>query len=263
MPALAQVLLLLLAASLGQTAFPEPLFMSTFPVSSGGELEQGTVEIDARITGQKFAELTARRAAHYVGPGRFLATVATYPKSRDAVKKTYLACTFLVDCDEEAVKTAARTAETELGGAKGVDALTGWVARYITKKTFSRDFDLASVVAARREGDCTEHAVLLTALIRARKIPARVVTGLALLAGYGKVFAVGHAWVEWYDGKHWLPADAALSPEELAKIAGGDKITVSYLPVRIIEREDAGYQAAFIDGPGTADISGVVVPARK
>ena len=36
----------------------------------------------------------------------------------------------------------------------------------------------AAEVARSREGDCTEHAVLLAALARARGIPARVAMGL-------------------------------------------------------------------------------------
>jgi transglutaminase-like putative cysteine protease len=121
---------------------------------------------------------------------------------------------------------------------------------------------LASTVAARREGDCTEHAVLLAALVRARKIPARVVLGIALLEGPKAVLAVGHAWVEWHDGKQWLLADAALTADGLAKFAGTDSIRVNYLPVRIIEREDAGFTAGLVDGFDITDISRVVIPQR-
>lgn len=246
---------------LGQTVFPDPIFLSFFPVSRSADMESGTVEIDARVTGRTFAELTARRVARYVGPGRFMATLASYPASRDKPKRAYVQCTFLVDCDEAPVRTASAMARTELGDGMGMAALTGWVSRYITKKTFSRQFDLASVVATSREGDCTEHAVLLAALARAQKIPSRVVTGLALVDVSGNVDALGHAWVEWYDGKHWLPADAALSTDELAKFGGKSPPRVSYLPVRIIEREDAGFSGSLLNGPDTTDITGLVFPA--
>jgi len=254
---------ILFTSVVGQVVFPEPIFTSTFPVSSDAAVKDGTVEIDARVAGKNLAELTARRAAKYLAPGRFVATVRSYPQSRDRAKKAYLDCSFLVDCDEPAVRAAAEAAATEIGASKRVPELTNWVARYISRKTFSRSFDLASIVAARREGDCTEHAVLLAALVRVRKIPARVVIGLALLEGSKGVLAVGHAWVEWHDGKHWLLADAALSPDELAKFAGADSIRVSYLPVRIIEREDAGFTAGLMEGSDVTDISRVVIPVPK
>jgi transglutaminase-like putative cysteine protease len=246
-----------------QVAFPEPIFTSTFPVASDAAVKDGTVEIDARVTGRDLAELTARRAAKYLAPGRFLATISSYPPSRDKAKKAYLNCSFLVDCDEPAVKATAEAAATEIGASKRVPELTSWVARYISTKTFSRSFDLASTVAAWREGDCTEHAVLLAALVRARKIPARVILGLALLESPKVALAVGHAWVEWHDGKQWLLADAALTAEGLAKFAGSDSIRVSYLPVRVIDREDAGYTAGLLDGFDITDISRVVIPAPK
>ena len=253
---------LLVASLVRQVAFPEPLFTSTFPVSSDAAVKDGTVEIDARVTGRDLAELTTRHAAKYVAPGRFLATVTSYPRSRDRAKRAHLDCTFLVDCNEPAVRAAADAAATEIGASKRVPELTNWVARYISTKTFSRSFDLASTVAARREGDCTEHAVLLAALVRARRIPARVVLGLALLEGPKGALAVGHAWVEWHDGKQWVPADAAITAEELAKFAGVASVRVSYLPVRIIEREDAGFTAGLVEGFDITDISGVVIPSR-
>ena len=44
--------------------------------------------------------------------------------------------------------------------------------RFITKKDYSQAFATAAEVAKLREGDCTEHAVFLAALARARGIPA-------------------------------------------------------------------------------------------
>jgi transglutaminase-like putative cysteine protease len=253
---------ILVATAVRQVAFPEPIFTSTFPVASDATVKAGTIEIDARVPGRELAELTTRHAAKYVAPGRFLATVSTYPRSRDRAKKAHLDCSFLVDCDEPAVRAVAAAAATDIGASKRIPELTSWVAQYISTKTFSRSFDLASTVAAHREGDCTEHAVLLAALVRARKIPARVVLGLALLEGPKAVLAMGHAWVEWHDGKQWLLADAALTAEGLAKFAGPDTIRLTYLPVRVIEREDAGFTAGLVEGFDITDISRVIVPVR-
>ena len=59
------------------------------------------------------------------------------------------------------------------------------------------------------KGDCTEHAVLLAALCRARGIPARVAIGLVYVSaaqGFGY-----HMWNEvWIDGG-WIPLDATIA----------------------------------------------------
>jgi hypothetical protein len=55
-----------------------------------------------------------------------------------------------------------------------------------------------------REGDCTEHAVLLAALCRAAGIPARVVMGLEYVMGVWG----GHAWNEVWIAGTWYPLDA-------------------------------------------------------
>jgi hypothetical protein len=56
--------------------------------------------------------------------------------------------------------------------------LEAFVRRTVSNKNFSQTFASAAEVAESREGDCTEHAVLLAALCRARELPARVAMGL-------------------------------------------------------------------------------------
>ena len=63
-------------------------------------------------------------------------------------------------------------------------------------------------VARSLEGDCTEHAVLLAALCRARKIPARVAFGLVYYPPQ-KGFAY-HMWNEVWIADRWIPLDATL-----------------------------------------------------
>lgn len=255
--------LTLLSTVLGQTAFPEPLFLSMFPVSVDAGTRAGTVEIRARTDGPSFGELTRRRAARYRGEGHFVATIAGYPRSRDGASRKYSQCSFIIDCDEAPVRAAADAAGKELGSSLDMAGLTGFVGRFITKKGYGRNFDAASIVATRREGDCTEHAVLLAALARAHGIPARVVLGLALISVGDKTSAVGHAWVEWKKGNAWLPADAALSPEELGKVAPHGKPQVTYLPVRIVDREDPGFYTALTEGAGLTQITQVLVHATS
>ena len=61
-------------------------------------------------------------------------------------------------------------------------------------------------VLKTRVGDCNEHAVLLTALLRASGIPARVCVGIVYARG--KFFY--HAWNEAFLGS-WISIDATLN----------------------------------------------------
>ena len=61
-----------------------------------------------------------------------------------------------------------------------------------------------------KDGDCTENAFLLAALLRAAEIPSRIVVGL-VGAGEekGRTRFVPHAWAEAYVGG-WIPLDSAV-----------------------------------------------------
>lgn len=91
-------------------------------------------------------------------------------------------------------------------------ALTRFVHGYVAEKGLDTGFATASEVARSRRGDCTEHAVLLAALLRAAGIPSRAVAGLVYLdrfAGAREVFGY-HMWAQaWVDGR-WLDLDPTL-----------------------------------------------------
>ena len=88
-------------------------------------------------------------------------------------------------------------------------ALERFVNREVTKKNFSQTFASAAEVARLREGDCTEHAVFLMALCRARGIPARAAFGLVYLPSQRAFFY--HMWTEAYIEKRWIPIDGTLA----------------------------------------------------
>jgi transglutaminase/protease-like cytokinesis protein 3 len=91
----------------------------------------------------------------------------------------------------------------------------------IQLKNFSQAFATAAEVARSLEGDCTEHAVLLAALCRARKIPARVAFGLVYYPPQ-KGFAY-HMWNEVWIADRWVPLDATLGLSGI----GGDHIKLA------------------------------------
>jgi transglutaminase-like putative cysteine protease len=82
-----------------------------------------------------------------------------------------------------------------------------FVHRMIERKVLTEAFRSAAEVARTRQGDCTEHAVLLAALCRVHGIPARVVTGLVAV---GDLYGF-HMWNEVWIQDRWIPLDATLA----------------------------------------------------
>ncbi len=66
----------------------------------------------------------------------------------------------------------------------------------------------ADEILDSKEGVCRDHAVLMTALLRAAGIPTQVCTGLVQ---YGGSFYY-HAWVEVFDGHGWVALDSTRDP---------------------------------------------------
>lgn len=115
----------------------------------------------------------------------------------------------LVQSDDPAVVEIANSvAKDEANPWFVAQALERRVRDLVQVTEFSQAIASAAEVARTRQGDCTEHAMLLAAACRARKIPARVAVGLVYYGQAGG-FAY-HMWTEvWIDG-HWIPLDATL-----------------------------------------------------
>jgi transglutaminase-like putative cysteine protease len=110
--------------------------------------------------------------------------------------------------DEQVVALAKGVAPDETDPWKLAVALEKYVNQIVVMKNFSQAFDTAAAVARHREGDCTEHAVLLAAIARARGIPARVAIGLVYKADNQSF--VYHMWNELWLGDRWVPMDSTL-----------------------------------------------------
>ncbi len=86
-------------------------------------------------------------------------------------------------------------------------AAVRWVGEAIHEKGYGQGFASALDVLRTRSGDCTEHSVLLAAVLRAGGVPARPVAGLV----WTREGFAGHMWVEAaLDG--WRALDA-LDPD--------------------------------------------------
>ena len=123
--------------------------------------------------------------------------------------------------DGKVVELAAKIAPDEKDPWNLACALEQHVDQTIKLKNFSQAFATAAEVARSLEGDCTEHAVLLAALCRARKIPARVAFGIVYYPPQ-KGFAY-HMWNEVWIKDRWVPMDATLGLSGI----GGDHIKLA------------------------------------
>lgn len=131
-----------------------------------------------------------------------------------------LARTDWLDYDSPAVAALARQSDVDGDAAARMRALQQQVHRHIDNKSLRVGYASAGDAARLREGDCTEHALLLAALGRAAGIPARVVHGLAYSEDYGDGAAlVPHAWVAAWTGERWQAFDAALPGDDQLRIA--------------------------------------------
>jgi hypothetical protein len=115
---------------------------------------------------------------------------------------------FLQTRDSKVVEHAERAAAGETDPSRIATRLEKYVHDKITQKNFSTAMASAAEVAARLEGDCTEHAVLLAALLRAKKVPSRIAAGLVYVESLNSFG--GHMWTEAFLAGEWVPLDATI-----------------------------------------------------
>ena len=107
----------------------------------------------------------------------------------------------------EAQRIVARETDSLVAAAMIVEA----VFRDLDKQAGVRGSATASEVLQNKAGDCTEHAVLVVALMRAAGIPARAVDGIVLVTdGGGEGMSGYHAWAEIWLGE-WIGVDATVN----------------------------------------------------
>jgi hypothetical protein len=116
---------------------------------------------------------------------------------------TYVRGGFHLDLEDPRLAellAGCRTGST--GGPAQVICLERLVYEYIENKSLAYGFAGLKEILERKAGDCTEHALLMVALLRKIDVPSRMAYGLILTEGG----FIGHAWVELFaDGKwHWL-----------------------------------------------------------
>ncbi len=106
--------------------------------------------------------------------------------------------------------------EQALGAAEGgspearAETLRAFVHDYLAEKDLDTGLATATEVARSKSGDCTEHSVLLAALLRGAGIPSRIAAGLVYVerfAGENGVFGY-HMWTQALIDGRWRDLDA-------------------------------------------------------
>jgi Transglutaminase-like superfamily len=222
-------------------------------VEVASELQAGEVELAvSNVRDAGFGELTRRGAGHREADRVRVDSRRLYPFVEPA-DSAARACSFVIDCDTPEVAALAALSKSKFRDHPTITQLEQLTSEAIPKKNLSRSFDVASVVARRGEGDCTEHAVLLAALARSAGMAARVVTGIVLVSvGENAPIAAGHAWVEVHTGGAFHVADAALVDFE--KVAG-KKVSLIHLPISIMSDETPAFARGALKGAAATDVT--------
>lgn len=188
-------------------------------------LSEGKLPDLPSVGAQRFERIDARS-------GRIVTDLDARASAPDAEASddVFLESSMMLDIkDPKIIELAERACADLPAGAEHAqiaETLRRFVSGYIDDKTLDVGFASASEVCRTRQGDCTEHGVLLAALLRARGVPARVVSGLIYVdefLGAEGIFGY-HMWTQALlevDGDmRWVDLDATLSkPSDATHIA--------------------------------------------
>lgn len=169
-----------------------------------------------------------------LGPGRARVTIDLgADDTRDQSFKPVdadLGVSTSVDWKDEKIQELAKQVQALVGPNATQDQI-GFASRNFVSRYLRPSLDVgsgtASEVARARTGDCSEHAVLLVALLRAQGIPARQVTGMSYAGDEGFVgnsnCFIYHAWtLAWLKNaqgvSRWVNLDAAIGNRQISRI---------------------------------------------
>jgi hypothetical protein len=131
--------------------------------------------------------------------------------------------------DPRIVRAAKDVVGDTTDKAEMVKRLSAFVYRHVQKKGLDRGYAPAIATLESRSGDCTEHSVLMSALLRASGIPTRIVDGVVVDGGN----AGYHEWVEVDLGAGFIAVDPTFNawpagPQRL-KLAEGSTLPDEHL----------------------------------
>ena len=133
---------------------------------------------------------------------------------QDVRDPAYLESSAMIDADDPVIRALSAKA-VRAAGDDPIDrarAMRAFVHRDVSEKGLDTAFATASETARLKSGDCSEHAVLLCAMLRADGIPARVAIGLIYVDRFlGERGIFGwHMWTQALIDGSWVDFDATL-----------------------------------------------------
>ncbi|MEO1336113.1 MAG: transglutaminase-like domain-containing protein, partial [Myxococcota bacterium] len=194
--------------------FSAALFKMPRPLPPRDDIEQLIVRLSSKQGRQAKAVIDDRQSSKMRGKDAMLTIKVQRAPSRKLSRpvsgakwQRFLSSTEYEPLDDERLRA---TAERLVDGKKTVwsaaRAINAFVYKHIGNKSLARAYASAPEALATGEGDCTEHAVLFSALAKIAGIPTRLVTGLVYVGGAENVFGY-HEWVEIWSGDQWLAMD--------------------------------------------------------
>jgi hypothetical protein len=189
----------------------------------------------------------ANQRVEVIGPGKLRVTLTAGPGDAvdEASRAAALAPDQVMDSDAPAIVAQARQLTAGMADPRAkARALAKWVYDTLDKR-LATHLPTASVILARKIGDCTEHTWLFVALARAVGIAARPVYGVAYVGDRYQSFGY-HAWAEVELDGRWQPVDPTWGEEiadathlrlaselhEIAAAMGGLTVRVIGAPTR-------------------------------
>lgn len=176
------------------------------------------------------------RVMMLVGPTSFdrVPQTAKFPKEWPAEARPWLASTWCVDFEDEAVKAAAKEVRGESDDVMAVirSALARSQKQFTSAK--GRVNHLTSVEAMTKQGSCTSCANLVAALLRGAGVPARVLAGYPLWSGPLQTHYIVEAYVPDYG---WYPVESTMGKSAWPN---HQQVAVSIVPVEHESRAKAG-----------------------
>jgi hypothetical protein len=133
----------------------------------------------------------------------------------DRANADFLGTSTMIDPTDPAIVELKERALKGIGSsqAERAEALRHFTYDWISRKNYATVYASASETARTRTGDCSEHGVLLAALLRADGIPSRAASGAVYLppgaVADGPVFG-WHMWTQAIIDGHWVDLDATL-----------------------------------------------------
>lgn len=235
-PGLGDIEMLTVEQGVALADFAPPEFFNNTVVPANRKIDRGKVNsIKYRITSKKpdmklgdlpTTELQKITAKSDQSVELQVSRVPHKPQSSSPTPETpsqslseYLESNLMINtADEKLIALAKLAAGDEKDPFKLADKLRKFVTDYVTTKSLNIGFATASEVARTREGDCSEHGVLLAALGRINGIPSRVAVGLAYVPIFGRqddIFGY-HMWTQFHLDGRWIDVDAALRETDVS-----------------------------------------------